>query len=948
MRSLMLAVGWAAVAAAQTPPSQASISLIADRTTFFVGEQVRFSVVVRAMDGTVRTGIPLLWSSENVAVATVSVGLVAARSVGQTRIRATVDGEPHLSTGLNVQCLPKRIEVTPSGARVTVGQVVQFTARALDINNAPIPNVAFNWRVLADSGRGLPGISMDRATGRLDAQSTGSVHIGAGLAFPFAVSTGAQAIEALVPLQIDPPRHYDIKPIWRSSQREANPVFRYPGQIDDPLRGNARGQVVFQAAVGDVTRAMLMVEEGQVRSLGATGDPSVDRDDSRPTIAGFGRFSLNNEGDVLLTSETLGPQQLLLGGRGVARPVLLGGGAEAYNPRTRRVEPVYVSVGQISRLSLGDTGDLVANLQVTPLLGGVSWPSLFRISPGGRLQELLSSQVALPGLAAPYSIAPWQFGMATDLRVFFIGNAGAQRALYALSPDSTGAEPKVERILGIGDELQGARITGLDLSASPPTFFVGADGELVVAVNLEGRGGFLLRWLKGDWRKTPEIRQIQCLCGIYGSNENGTLFRNAGAATGGQGLLLWKRDGTVERPLAFNINLPNGERVTEIQGATLDAQGRVMAFVGTDRNPSTLIRIAGESIEIILRSGDSLPISPRTSVRPPLWGTTNGLPWANTASGSVVQLAEGGPQLRLGLGDPTLGNPADRFIGLMDERAAYETPDGLQFSNSAGLILLRPDGQQELTLRAPITPDVPNISRLGIPSQAGHKVWLGPSRSNDTRIMLASPGGEIRDLGQDGALPQSRMRFDDVEVVGFRSRPWATDDGRVVMEMTTAANGFIVAVWDNGAWRAIGVPRRSRVGSDGQLILNFDPPQVSGNRIFAMATLADRSIVVEWGGETWQTLVSERDRLPNGRFPTHVGIFSANRLGDMVVGTGEGIVAVRRRDGTFRYVFQRGDRLGDDIGVVINNVSIRDDGTLYITAGSPLGELVIYKASSLP
>lgn len=118
-------------------------------------------------------------------------------------------------------------------------------------------------------------------------------------------------------------------------------------------------------------------------------------------------------------------------------------------------------------------------------------------------------------------------------------------------------------------------------------------------------------------------------------------------------------------------------------------------------------------------------------------------------------------------------------------------------------------------------------------------------------------------------------------------------------------------------------------------------PRTSGNRIFANAVLGDGTMVAaEWTGETWQTLVSRLDRLPNGTMPTWVGIIAANRHGDVAVGTGEGVVAVRRK--------QRHLPLSLTAWrLVVNSVLVRDDGTLYLTAGTPSGELVVYKATPI-
>lgn len=81
------------------------------------------------------TGRPFTWTSQNTNVATVnSSGVVTSRSVGATRVDATLDGVTG-SSNVTVAPVPASITLNPPGASFTaVGQNTQFVATARDRN----------------------------------------------------------------------------------------------------------------------------------------------------------------------------------------------------------------------------------------------------------------------------------------------------------------------------------------------------------------------------------------------------------------------------------------------------------------------------------------------------------------------------------------------------------------------------------------------------------------------------------------------------------------------------------------------------------------------------------------------------------------------------------------------------------------------------------------------
>ena len=939
---VLLALLTPALLLAQAAPSQASMSLITDKTSLFSGEQVRFQAVARSAQGEIRTGLRFVWSSSDPAIVSVSDGMVTARGVGMARIQASVEGEPGFQAALNVQSVPRRIELTPDNARLVAGESLQFQARALDINNRLIPGVTFAWRAVWDSGSGSEYNTIS-SSGLLRTASSGRMHITARINLPF-LFAGALSLQATVPLVVEPPKHYDFKAIWRSSARAESAVFQLPLLIEDPLRMNDRGQVVFQAALNDQTRAVVMFEDGKFRLLASTGDPSAGRISGRQTITAFGPGSLNENGDFLVQADAQGLFQILMAGGDSARPVFLDGSADGFNPQARRNEPVNLSGPRVARGSLTSDGTAVAWFNTSPLLSRVQSQSFFLIPTRGPLREIVSNRTGLPGLAPGWAINQTHYGINDDLRLYFFAFGQGQQALYSVAPDSTGDQPKVERILGSGDTFLGARVLTVDISSTPASTFTGRNGEFIAGLTLEGQGQVMVRWPSGDTRAAPEVLR-PCGCGVFASTRAGTLLRSYGAQ-GGPGVLLWKRDGSVERVLPVGSTLSNGEIVTAVQGATMNGDGKIFAFVETAQTPATLLSIEGATRQILLRSGDNLPVQPRSALRPMLEGFPASDPVALTSAGSFVRLTSQGPEPQLSLNTrlPVPGNP--RFQGIQNDMLAAAIGEDSFVATSAGLFRFKRDGVVETVLPAPITPDGPVIPLLGTPSTSGVHAFYSNSVRGGNTLNQYVPGEPVREILYFGSTTETQPRIDGIQITQFLSRLVVTEDRRVLTWMRAAGAIDVIPLWEDGVWSAIGVANRTRLGGDGQVIVRFEWPRTSANRIFVHAVLADGTMVIaEWNGSVWLPVVSRLNQLPNGTIPVWVGMLAVNTRAEMLISTGEGAMAVRRSDGTFRYLLQRGDSLDGEYGVEILVASLHDDGTVHLLGSNLLGEQIVFRAT---
>ena len=108
---------------------------------------VQLQVTLRAENGSVVTGRPIAFASENMSVATVDpTGLVRAAGEGTTRITATAEGRVGTST-VTVGPEPvARVDVAPPSSSLFVGEVVSLSATTRAAGGEVLTGRAITWR----------------------------------------------------------------------------------------------------------------------------------------------------------------------------------------------------------------------------------------------------------------------------------------------------------------------------------------------------------------------------------------------------------------------------------------------------------------------------------------------------------------------------------------------------------------------------------------------------------------------------------------------------------------------------------------------------------------------------------------------------------------------------------------------------------------------------------
>jgi uncharacterized protein YjdB/PKD repeat protein len=127
----------AAVASVEVTPATASL---------VVGSTVQLTATPKSANGSSLSDRPVIWTSNNTAVATVdATGLVTGVGQGTATISATSEGKTGTaSVGVGVVPVAS-VEVTPPTANIVVGSTVQLTATPKDANGNPLPGRTIAW-----------------------------------------------------------------------------------------------------------------------------------------------------------------------------------------------------------------------------------------------------------------------------------------------------------------------------------------------------------------------------------------------------------------------------------------------------------------------------------------------------------------------------------------------------------------------------------------------------------------------------------------------------------------------------------------------------------------------------------------------------------------------------------------------------------------------------------
>lgn len=129
------------------PVPVATVTITPAAATALEDDTVRFAATVRAADGTILTGRPVMWSSSNANIATVdATGLATAHHVaGTVTITATAGGRSGTAT-LAVDLKPvATVTISPASVNLKPGDTVQLTAELRAADGTILTGRAITW-----------------------------------------------------------------------------------------------------------------------------------------------------------------------------------------------------------------------------------------------------------------------------------------------------------------------------------------------------------------------------------------------------------------------------------------------------------------------------------------------------------------------------------------------------------------------------------------------------------------------------------------------------------------------------------------------------------------------------------------------------------------------------------------------------------------------------------
>ncbi|HSU15878.1 Ig-like domain-containing protein [Longimicrobium sp.] len=138
------------IVVAPPPAAVARVAIVPDSLVLDVGGKGDFDAVAYDAEGHVLTGRAVAWTSSDSTVAVIGVGgAVTARSPGNARISATVEGVSGSAMVIVHTPVPAivRVEVVPDSQVVVIGHTADFSAFAYDATNHIVSGLAVTWSI---------------------------------------------------------------------------------------------------------------------------------------------------------------------------------------------------------------------------------------------------------------------------------------------------------------------------------------------------------------------------------------------------------------------------------------------------------------------------------------------------------------------------------------------------------------------------------------------------------------------------------------------------------------------------------------------------------------------------------------------------------------------------------------------------------------------------------
>jgi hypothetical protein len=911
------------------------------------GQTVQLSATVRDPSGNVMN-VPFQWISSNPSVISVdSKGNITGLALGIAEIDvcSSVTGGCPPTPGANwgkleFQVLPSSIQISPGTQTIFVGDTIQFTGQAFDINGAPIPNPPFSWQVTSEDGNCFtppnctPAAQID-STGLFKAVSTGLVTVDGFI--PYVPREGKLArYEAFVPVQINlRPSYHLTRLLANDAPRNSFALRASPGAF----AANDAGDIAFTASLDALSTGAFLESGSALTLLTNTGAPSPFPEG---VISGIQSLSMNPASQVLVTIP-LNPGRIdgaaLVGNTSQSSYVLL----EGTNPSPSQQDIRYLT---ITPNSFNSSGNFVYFALYTDS-NGVDHNALFRFGSTGS-SLVWSSEKDLPGVPNPINFVrdappvpswngPTGMGMDDSSTVYFMAQTdgdSSHRTLFRAPAD--GSTPN--KVLAYSDDFLKSKVKVItDLDVLPT-------GDLVMRVDLTNGEQHVIRFSGSKIDDVPV--RLSPLFKVFGGSTGGSIVFLGNPATGGKGdgLYRWK-NGTATQVLALNGPGPNGETILSVEGAVVTSDDTVYAVVRTSASDFTVLKV-GAANPVLVRSGTAFQGAVNQFFRDVLNGRRTGSPYILTGNPSSIFELQGSTLVaRAALGDPLPGG--HRFDGLS---TVVEDPFGGVEFGAAGGVYQYANGQIKFLLAE--NTKAPDGTPLLQPKPwavngTGSVVVEANTASSQSRLFTLN-AGKLTQLLTYG----SKSPFDNGTVSGWTEV--AIDNrGRVMVYVQVSGGSSGYFLFTNGTVQAAAL--LGSVSISGMPIAAIGGVRAAGNDFYALfsrVAFGDSSVVRFTSPGNWTPLVNTGDPVLNVSFLSYIDSFDVNSSGTVVFtafvqGTGSRIIAIPSASGPKVVYLNSAPTDDGDYLLRFSDVNIREDSRVYFLGYDPSDRALIYQASPL-
>jgi hypothetical protein len=901
---VLVCAGWAW---AQGPA--VGIYLSSPEPRLVAGEQVQLAATSRDSTGRIRSGDSFTWTSSDPAVASVSSGVVTALRPGFADITAAIG---NVRSNLRLQVLPLRIDVSPRRRQIVIGESIQYSAVALNLNGDAIPDVPFQWQITGANGSNTVAASIDR-NGLLRAAASAIVTVRAIIQYPGAPGQFTTQYVGLAQVEIRPPADFRLT---RMLSTEDARTFVQLRPRRNTMAMNERGQIATPACFDGLSNALLLFDNGRIDVLVGGGTPAAT---TGGVVFDFQDPAINSRGDVVARTDTLGiGGALVLASRSGYSFIMTDGESAGGIVDLRNFA--------ITRSSINDQGDVLFRASFRIEGSNDTLTGLFRYS-AGVVQLEWSSDSAPPGLRTPV-VLEQEFGIAANRVVYFRAFDGGGRGIFR--KEGFGQPVK---LLAEGDRLGG------EVVQSVAQVVVGPAGDLVIT-GYWSNGGFIARYARGIVSSPPQVFFLRNLRTVSGVNSAGRVVFT-GDAGRGFGVHVWDGGDTADIVLARNEAGPNGEMITEIDAAGITAQGEITAQVRTATN-SWMFVSAGR---LLFQSGDPVSVAANLVYRQPIGGARAGPPHLLMGGGqaSVFEVDVQGPLPKVVLGDRPTGGAV--YTGFFPVR---KNPSGDLYVTAEDGIYRLAGGRADVLVSFPIhsenSVDIFRPNTLMV-NERGGMAWIAGTNDNHNRLQTVD-GTRVTTLAYLGTNPRWLTRSPDGGTFNSANELAIDESGRVMAQMRVDGGPSGYFLYANGSWKSTALFTQTQVG--GLAVTGARELKAGGQKFYAVVNLAGgSSALAEFADGQWAPVITRGTPAPNGNLIDSFGTFDVNRRGEIAfLGNLNGSSALLAySEGSLRLVhlLSRPTEAGDYLRFV-DGIDFRDTRTVYFTGLDLFDRYLLYAA----